>query len=169
MLDKLQAWARLLDPAFWWLALMVAVWTVFALMVFVLEPLVVHRLFHDYALRDKERAFALAIQLHAVALAASASRSPPACSARTAPCREGGRRHQLPLRSRALRVAPSIAHRRAFARRACSRILEPEHRHFYGLGLPIWRSLCGLPIHKRSKINPGQSAAYPRYVPDALV
>ena len=39
---------RLLDPAFWWLMLMVAVWAVFALMVFVLEPLVVHRLFHDY-------------------------------------------------------------------------------------------------------------------------
>ena len=58
----------LLDPAFWWLMLMVAVWAVFALMVFVLEPLVVHRLFHNYALRDKERAFALAIWLHAVAL-----------------------------------------------------------------------------------------------------
>jgi uncharacterized membrane protein len=72
MLDKLQAWTRLLDPAFWWLALMVAVWAVFALMVFVLEPLVVHRLFHDYALRDKDRAFALAIRLHAAALAVSA-------------------------------------------------------------------------------------------------
>jgi len=71
MVDRLDAWARLLDPAYWWLILMVAVWTVFALMVFVLEPLVVHRLFHDYALRNKERAFALAINLHAVALAAS--------------------------------------------------------------------------------------------------
>jgi hypothetical protein len=42
-------------------------------MVFVLEPLIVHRLFHDYAyaLRDKERAFALAIRLHAVALTVS--------------------------------------------------------------------------------------------------
>ena len=72
MLDKLQAWAWLLDSAFWWLTLMIAVWAVFALMVFVLEPLVVHRLFRDYALRDKEHAFALAIRLHAVALAASA-------------------------------------------------------------------------------------------------
>jgi len=71
MVHRLDAWARLLDPAYWWLILMVAVWTVFALMVFVLEPLVVHRLFHDYALRNKERAFALAINLHAVALAAS--------------------------------------------------------------------------------------------------
>ena len=71
MLNEMQAWTLLLDPAFWWLALMVAVWTVFALMVFLLEPLVVHRLFHDYAMRDKERAFSLAIWLHAVALTTS--------------------------------------------------------------------------------------------------
>jgi uncharacterized membrane protein len=71
LLHKQQAWARLLDPASWWLMLMLAVWAVFALMVFVLEPLVVHRLFHDYALRDKERAFALAIWLHAIVLTVS--------------------------------------------------------------------------------------------------
>jgi len=71
MVDRLDAWVRLLDPAYWWLILMVVVWAVFALMVFVLEPLVIHRLFHDYALRDRERAFTLAINLHAVALAAS--------------------------------------------------------------------------------------------------
>lgn len=71
MLDKIQAWDRLFDLAYWWLTLMVAVWVVFALMVFVLEPLVVHRLFHDYALRDKEHAFALAINSHLVALVVS--------------------------------------------------------------------------------------------------
>lgn len=71
MLHKLQAWTRLLEPASWWLALMVAVWAVFALMVFMLEPLLVHRLFHSYALRDKDRAFGWAIRLHAVALIAS--------------------------------------------------------------------------------------------------
>jgi len=71
MLYRLHAWEHLIDPTFWWLTLMVAVWALFALMVFVLEPLIVHRLFHDYALRDKERAFALAIRLHAVALTVS--------------------------------------------------------------------------------------------------
>jgi uncharacterized membrane protein len=71
MLNKLPAWTLLLDPAFWWLTLMVVVWAVFALMVFVLEPFVVHRLFHDYALRDKHRAFSLAIRLHALALTLS--------------------------------------------------------------------------------------------------
>ena len=71
MLHKLQGWMWLLDPAFWWLMLMVVTWLIFALMVFVLEPLVIHRLFHDFVLRDKERAFALAIRLHALALAIS--------------------------------------------------------------------------------------------------
>jgi uncharacterized membrane protein len=71
MLNKMQAWTLLLDPPSWWLASMVAVWAIFALFVFVLEPLVVHRLFHVYALRDKDRAFSLAIRLHAVALTIS--------------------------------------------------------------------------------------------------
>ncbi|MGA8998413.1 MAG: hypothetical protein WB463_11080 [Pseudolabrys sp.] len=71
MLDKIQAWARLLDSTFWWLGLMVVVWAAFALMVFVFEPLFVHRIFREYALRDKERAFALAIRLHVVALTIS--------------------------------------------------------------------------------------------------
>ncbi|MFZ2080203.1 MAG: hypothetical protein WAV38_26855 [Xanthobacteraceae bacterium] len=71
MLNKLQTWALLLDPAFWWLALMVAVWAVFAVIVFVLEPLVLDRVFHDYALLDKHRAFSLAIRLHALALTIS--------------------------------------------------------------------------------------------------
>ena len=43
-----------------------------ALMVYVLEPLVIHRLFHDFALRQKDRAFALAARFHLVALCVSA-------------------------------------------------------------------------------------------------
>jgi uncharacterized membrane protein len=71
MLVRLDAWPLLCHATFWWLQLMVAVWLVFALMIYVLEPLAIHRLFHDYALRDKERAFAWAIWLHALALAVS--------------------------------------------------------------------------------------------------
>ena len=72
MLIKYDAWDRFQYATFWWLHLMVAVWLVFAVMVYVLEPLVVHRLFHDFALRQKDRAFAWAIRLHGVALAISA-------------------------------------------------------------------------------------------------
>jgi uncharacterized membrane protein len=72
MLTKLDAWNRFRFAAFWWLDLMVAVWTLFALMIYVLEPFVIHRVFHEFALRDKKRAFALAIEIHAGALIISA-------------------------------------------------------------------------------------------------
>ena len=47
---------------------MVAVWMLFALMIYVLEPLVLHRLFQEFALGNKDHAFAVAIGLHAIAL-----------------------------------------------------------------------------------------------------
>ena len=72
MLMKLDAWNWFARTSFWWLHLMVAVWFLFAVMIYVLEPLAIHRLFHDYAFRNKDRAFALATWLHAVALAVSA-------------------------------------------------------------------------------------------------
>ena len=72
LLMTLDGWTRLQLLAFWWLHLMIAVWFLFAMMIYVLEPLLVHRLFHTYALRNKERAFAMAIKLHIVALLASA-------------------------------------------------------------------------------------------------
>lgn len=39
---RLDAWARFAVAGFWWMDAMVAVWTVFALMLFVIEPLIVH-------------------------------------------------------------------------------------------------------------------------------
>ncbi len=72
MLAKLDAWDRFRYAAFWWLDLMVAVWALFALMVYALEPLVLHRRFREFALHDKNRAFAAATRFHAVALLISA-------------------------------------------------------------------------------------------------
>jgi uncharacterized membrane protein len=71
MLTKLDAWDRFRYASFWWLDLMVAVWLLFALMVYVLEPLVLHRRFRGFALRDKNRALAAATRFHAVALTIS--------------------------------------------------------------------------------------------------
>ena len=67
LLNALNGWERFQFISYWWLDLMVAVWFVFAVMIYVLEPLLVHRVFHEYALRNKERAFAVAIRLHAIA------------------------------------------------------------------------------------------------------
>src|SRR6266566_903300 len=60
MLWRLAAWERFESPSFWWLHLMVALWILFVLMLFVLEPLGIDRLFRSYARREKEHAFALA-------------------------------------------------------------------------------------------------------------
>jgi hypothetical protein len=68
MLWRLGVWERLQAPAFWWLHLMIALWILFVLMLFVLEPLGIDRLFRSYALRQQERAFALATRLHWAAL-----------------------------------------------------------------------------------------------------
>lgn len=72
MLYAYDAWARFEDLSFWWLHLMVAVWALFAVMVYVLEPLLIHRAFHEFALHDKNRAFTIAISLHSAALIISA-------------------------------------------------------------------------------------------------
>src|SRR5262245_34123873 len=68
MLAKIGAWNSLQHASFWWLHLMIAVWILFAVVVYVLEPLVLHRLFHEFALRTKDRTCAVAIGLHAIAL-----------------------------------------------------------------------------------------------------
>jgi uncharacterized membrane protein len=68
MLWRMAAWDRFEWLSFWWLHLMVALWTLFALMLFVFEPLGIDRLFRSYALRDRERAFALTLWLHRAAL-----------------------------------------------------------------------------------------------------
>jgi uncharacterized membrane protein len=72
MLAKLDVWERFQYASFWWLDLMVAVWIVFALLVYVLEPLVLHRRFREFALHNKNRAFAAAMGFHVAALAISA-------------------------------------------------------------------------------------------------
>lgn len=72
MLIRLDAWSRFEYASFWWLDLMVAIWTIFAVMIYVLEPLFFHRRFHDLALQDKDRALGVATRLHVILLIASA-------------------------------------------------------------------------------------------------
>jgi uncharacterized membrane protein len=71
MMWRLAAWERFKSPSFWWLDLMVAFWVLFALMLFVIEPLWADRLLRFYVLRDKNRAFSVMTKLHWLALAAA--------------------------------------------------------------------------------------------------
>jgi uncharacterized membrane protein len=71
MLWETDGWGLFLDPGHWWLHLMVAVWAVFTLVLFVAEPLWLHRWFHIRAGRDPVGTFALVQRLHRVLLAVS--------------------------------------------------------------------------------------------------
>lgn len=72
MLMKLDALAMLTQRSGWWLDLMIAVWLLFAAMIYLVEPLFHHRL-HSLALRDRDRAFAAATAFHVIALTAAAA------------------------------------------------------------------------------------------------
>lgn len=65
-------WSRFLDARFWWMHAMVAVWAAFTLMLFVLEPWVLHGWFQVRAQRDPDGTFALIRRLHWLLLSASA-------------------------------------------------------------------------------------------------
>lgn len=43
MVWRADMWSRFADGRFWWMHLMVALWAIFALMLFVIEPLHLHR------------------------------------------------------------------------------------------------------------------------------
>ena len=61
-------WDRFLDPTFWWMHAMVAVWLVFTVMLFVAEPLFLHRWFESAARERPEATFRLIRRLHWVLL-----------------------------------------------------------------------------------------------------
>ncbi len=70
MTERLHAWDRFADPRLWWMHGMVAIWAIFTLMLFVFEPLFLHRWFLERAKRDPDGAFALVQRLHYALLTA---------------------------------------------------------------------------------------------------
>jgi uncharacterized membrane protein len=68
MLEFLGAWTRYTQPQFWWLHLMTLVWVLFTLVLFVLEPLFLHRWFGRRSREDPEGTLRLVQRLHWVLL-----------------------------------------------------------------------------------------------------
>jgi uncharacterized membrane protein len=68
---RFDLWGRFADARFWWMHAMVAVWLLFTLVLFVLEPLVLHRWFSARAARNPEGTFALVQRFHWLLLALS--------------------------------------------------------------------------------------------------
>lgn len=68
MLYVLDGWNRYLDYKFWWIHAMTLVWIIFTLILYVLEPLVLHKIFKKYANENPEKTFRIMHRLHWVLL-----------------------------------------------------------------------------------------------------
>jgi len=68
MVAVLRLWPYFSKPEYWWLDAMVFVWTVFTLVLFVAEPLFVHRWLDRQAAAAPARTLALLQRLHWIAL-----------------------------------------------------------------------------------------------------
>jgi uncharacterized membrane protein len=68
MLYEYDLWDRFADAAYWWMDLMVAVWVIFAAMLFVIEPLLAGPYFHRQARVTPETALARMLWFHRIVL-----------------------------------------------------------------------------------------------------
>lgn len=68
---RLDLWDRFQMAAFWWMHAMVGLWLLFAFVLFVAEPLILHRYFRRWATAQPHAAFAWLHRAHMVLLALS--------------------------------------------------------------------------------------------------
>lgn len=71
LVHSLGAWDRFADLHYWWMHAMVLVWALFTLILFVLEPLWLHRRILARAKQDPEGTFSLIARLHWLLLTVS--------------------------------------------------------------------------------------------------
>lgn len=71
MLSVMDAWHRYQEIQFWWVHLMTLIWIIFTLVLFVLEPLVLHRWFRKQALKNSDKTFLIIHRMHKVLLVLS--------------------------------------------------------------------------------------------------
>ena len=66
MIWRADMWDRFLDSSYWWMHAMIVVWAIFALMLFVIEPLHLHR--HMSHSKTPARDFAKMVRMHQILL-----------------------------------------------------------------------------------------------------
>jgi len=71
MVERLDLWDRFADIRFWWMHAMVCVWTLFAFLLFIGEPFILHRIFPKWVARNPEQAFSFLHRVHVVLLVLS--------------------------------------------------------------------------------------------------
>jgi len=67
MLYAMNLWSSM----HWWIHIMLFIWTIFMLVLFVFEPLFLHKWFHQQALKNSERAFHYLQLMHTILLTLS--------------------------------------------------------------------------------------------------
>ena len=72
MVMRLELWSRFSLVSFWWMHAMALVWLVFTVMLFIAEPLFLHRWLDARARMDPEATFTLVERLHVFLLMLSA-------------------------------------------------------------------------------------------------
>jgi len=68
MLYFTDGWHRYTELQFWWLHLMTLIWFIFIVVLFIFEPLFLHRWFHEKATEDSDTAFRLLHTMHILLL-----------------------------------------------------------------------------------------------------
>jgi uncharacterized membrane protein len=71
MVYKLDAWERYTNPEFWWMHAMTAIWVLFTMVLFILEPLFLHAWFGKRAQEAPAETFAMVARFHLILLIAS--------------------------------------------------------------------------------------------------
>lgn len=71
MIEVLDAWDRYLDYRFWWMHAMTIIWFLFTVVLFILEPLVLHKAFKKYADENPEKTFKIMHRAHIILLTLS--------------------------------------------------------------------------------------------------
>ena len=71
MMYELDAWDRYLDYRFWWIHAMTLIWVLFSLILYVLEPFVLHKVFRRYAEKNPAGTFNFMHRVHWILLALS--------------------------------------------------------------------------------------------------
>lgn len=71
LVQRYDLWERFAHAGYWWMHAMVAIWVMFTLVLFVLEPAFLHRWFLERARREPEATFRLVTRFHWVLLTLS--------------------------------------------------------------------------------------------------
>ncbi|MCC0006696.1 MAG: hypothetical protein H6876_01020 [Hyphomicrobiaceae bacterium] len=71
MTHQIGGWERFASSDFWWMHAMFGVWLIFTIVLFVAEPLFLHRWFKDRAISDSEGTFRIVQRMHFILLGVS--------------------------------------------------------------------------------------------------